>query len=181
LAHRSEQYFTTLPRTRPLRLRLRGITFSSHRHSWLISGLAVLTRIVYTIAMQTSKHEDPHRNLDLVSQDGTALRRGYIEIIFDRYYGTELTAAQQESPAFLVTLFERNGAREQEIGQRVFPTTLPATIPAELRKTIIKRAANKLTDELGVSAFSTDIDQWNDEWAKFAEFAQDAEVAWFLP
>lgn len=141
-------------------------------------GLVVPTEIVYTIAMQPTSNTFEQK-FDIVSTDGTALRRGYLEVIFDRYYGSELTDEQQEHPAFLIQVFERKGADEVLQGYRVFATQLPTNLDRETKKTIIRRVADKITDDLAVSAFTTDINLWEDEWGRFKMFASEAEVNWF--
>lgn len=116
---------------------------------------------------------------DIVARDGSALRRGYLEIIFGKYFGDELTPEQQKKPAFLVQLLEKQGNHDVVIGARAFPTNLPDDLDDETKKRIIKKVANKLTDDLLVSPFSNNFEQWETEWNRFAQFAIEAEVSWF--
>jgi hypothetical protein len=118
-------------------------------------------------------------NYDIVAHDGSALRRGYLEIIFGKYFGDELTPEQQQRPSFLVQMLERKGNDEVIIGYRAFPTKLPNDLDDETKNRIIRKVANKLTDDLLVSPFSNNFDQWENEWNRFAEYAIEAELEWF--
>lgn len=118
-------------------------------------------------------------NYDLVAHDGSALRRGYLEIIFGKYFGDELTPEQQQRPSFLVQMLERQGNDEVIIGYRAFPTNLPNDLDDAAKNRIIRKVANKLTEDLLVSPFSNNFEQWESEWKRFAEYAMECEIAWF--
>jgi hypothetical protein len=118
-------------------------------------------------------------NFDIIARDGSAIRRGWIELLFDPYYGEELTTEQQAHPAFIFQVLQKQNGDDVLAEYKVFATKLPADLDVALKKTIIKRAMDKITDELLIPAFIQSFDTWETELERFAEYAREADVTWF--
>jgi hypothetical protein len=115
----------------------------------------------------------------MLSDDGTALRRGYLELILDTYTGAELPPAQQDKTAVMVNLYQRVGRTDKIQDDRVFPTNLPPSLSIEQRRKIIVAAMNELTDRFGVSTFTDSLDIWENELTRFKDYLSMIEAAWY--
>jgi hypothetical protein len=118
---------------------------------------------------------------DLVATDGRAIRRGYLELILDEYHGDGASGAS-EAGAPLATailhLLEKT-PKEQPKDQRVFKTCIPLDLDSEQRKRCIVGLMNRLVDSVGVSAFTDDLDSFEEQLTEFGKYAEMAEPSWF--
>lgn len=136
-------------------------------------GLAGILRIVYTIPMQNAPSPD------LRSKDGNYLRRGYIELSLTQYTGPEVAAELRNNLSVLVESYTVKNGRDVPSDWYVFGTKLaPDATELQKRKTIVG-LANKLTEEFGVSAFTSDLSIYQAELDKFGELCGIVDASLF--
>jgi hypothetical protein len=152
--------------------------FPSWPHSGLsfVLVLVMLLAIVYTIAMPDTSPKP----FDILSNDGTTLRRGYIELVLDMTTSNEIPPAQQGNPGVIVQLYETAGRKERIADDRVFGTNLPAEMTDEQRRKTIVGLMNELTERYGVSSFTDSLDIWDRELERFREVLTLADPSWYV-
>lgn len=118
---------------------------------------------------------------DLVATDGRAIRRGYLELILDEYHGegaSGVDAAGSPLATAMLHLLEKT-SKEQPKDLRVFKTCIPLEMDVEQRKRAIVGLMNRLVDHIGVSAFTDDLDSFEEQLREFGKYAELAEPSWF--
>lgn len=101
----------------------------------------------------------------MISGDGRALRRGYLDLILDEYNGDDETlrkASEKHKAVLTINLLENQRGRMVATDFRSFATNIDADLPDDTRRTVIKKLADKVID-LGVSAFTDDLDSYDEK------------------
>lgn len=118
----------------------------------------------------------PFEVLDLLADNGRALRRGYLELTLDKYYGTDLPNHKAENSALLLHLYKKSGSREHVEETRSYATNIPDSISEAARSKIITRLADKLVNDFGVSAFTDNLENHEPQLERFSRFLGFAEL-----
>lgn len=126
--------------------------------------------------------ETRHAPLDLVATDGTAFRRGYLELILDEQHCTGSSGTDDSgSPLATLTLYLVGNERGREIRKdsRTFATRLPLELVSEQRKTIMRSLMDQLIDKYGLSSYTDSLEEYEPQLETFSEYVKHVEPSWF--
>lgn len=111
---------------------------------------------------------------DILAHDGSAMRRGYLELIME----AQDPAIEPSALTTTVTLglLDQHSRLESMIDHRTFPSRIPIELDRNVRRKIAVALMDRLTDRLGISAFTDDLEDFDQELERFGHYLQDASV-----
>lgn len=111
---------------------------------------------------------------DIIAQDGSAMRRGYLEIIMEAQDPAIVTTALT-TPVTL-GLLDQHSRLERMVDHRSFPSNIPIELDRNVRRKVAVALMDRLTERLGVSAFTDELEDFHEQLEQFAHYLQDTSV-----
>lgn len=111
---------------------------------------------------------------DILAHDGSAIRRGYLEIILEAQEPN--TDDSAIATPVTVGLLDQHSRLERMIDHRTFPSRIPIALDRTQRRKIAVALMDRLTNTLQVSAFTDDLEDYDAQLDRFGKYLEEASA-----
>ncbi|HVA28823.1 MAG TPA: hypothetical protein VNF68_11620 [Candidatus Baltobacteraceae bacterium] len=116
---------------------------------------------------------EAHTPRDVLADDGTAIRRGYIEVILE---GQDAKADPTATTSVTIALLDQKSRKEKMIDYKDFPSRIPIALERDQRRKLAFALMNRLTNTLQISVFTDDLEDYDEQLNRFEKYLQEATV-----